>query len=66
MKLNRTIVGGLIIILLLGTLVTYEWNKAFTKSEKIKQGEEIKDLFPITEDTPPLKIIVYTLANYKK
>lgn len=64
MKLNRTIVGVVVIILLLGTLVTYEWDKAFTKSEKIKQGEELKDLFPITQDTPPLKIIVYTLANY--
>jgi len=42
MKLNRTIVGIIIILLLLGTLVTYEWNKAFTKSEKIKSGEEIK------------------------
>ena len=56
--------GIIIIILLLGILVTYEWNKAFTKSEKIKQGGEIKDKFPITKDTPPLKIVVYTLANY--
>ena len=64
MKLNRTIVGVIIILLLLGTLVTYEWNKAFTKSEMIKQGEEIKDLFPITEDTSPVMIILYTLVNY--
>ncbi|ODS35085.1 MAG: hypothetical protein A7316_03955 [Candidatus Altiarchaeales archaeon WOR_SM1_86-2] len=64
MKLNRTIAGGIIIILLLGTLVTYEWNKAFTKSEKIRQGEEIKDPFPVTEGTPALMVIFYTLANY--
>ncbi|ODS38466.1 MAG: hypothetical protein A7316_07875 [Candidatus Altiarchaeales archaeon WOR_SM1_86-2] len=64
MKLNRTIAGGIIIILLLGTLVTYEWNKAFTKSEKIKQGEEIKDPFPITRETPPSGIVFHTLANY--
>ncbi len=64
MRLNRTVVGGIIIILLLGTLVTYEWNKAFTKAEKIKQGKEIKDPFPISEGIHPLEIIFYTIANY--
>ncbi|NCN64587.1 MAG: permease [Candidatus Altiarchaeum hamiconexum] len=64
MKINRTITGVVIILLLLGTLVTYEWNKAFTKSEKIKMGEEIKDPFPITGQTPALMVVVYTLGNY--
>lgn len=64
MKLNRTIVGVVIIILLLGSLVTYEWSKAFTKAQEAEHGKEIKDPFPVTKSTPPLEIVLYTLANY--
>ncbi len=64
MKLNRTKAGIIIIVLLLGMLVTYEWNKAFIKLEIVKQVGELKDPFPVTEETPPLMIVFYTLGNY--
>lgn len=63
-KLKRIHFGILLIIILLGSLVCYEWYSAFKKSELIKQGIYPKEPFPISLETPAWKIPFLTLLSY--
>jgi uncharacterized membrane protein YraQ (UPF0718 family) len=64
MKLKRVHFGILLIIILLGSLVCYEWYSAFKKSELIQQGIYPKEPFPISPETPQWQIPFYTLLSY--
>ena len=64
MKLKRVHFGILLIIILLGSLVCYEWYSAFKKSELIQQGIYPKEPFPISPETPSWQIPFYTLLSY--
>jgi uncharacterized membrane protein YraQ (UPF0718 family) len=64
MKLKRVHFGILLITILLGSLVCYEWYSAFKKSELIQQGIYPKEPFPISPETPSWQIPFYTLLSY--
>jgi len=64
MKSKRLIFGILLILLLLGTLVSYEWYGAMKKSKLIEQGIFLEEPFPILPETPWYLIPFYTLLSY--
>ena len=64
MKNKRILFGVILIFIILGTLVSYEWYGAFKKSRLIEQGIYSKEPFPITPGTPWYLIPFYTLLSY--
>lgn len=56
--------GIIIIILLLGGLVSYEWYSAFKKTKLIEKGIYPKEPFPINSKTPTWLIPIYTILSY--
>jgi uncharacterized membrane protein YraQ (UPF0718 family) len=64
MKLKRIHFGILLIVVLLGILVSYEWYGALAKSKLIEKGIYPKEPFPISPETPSWQIPFYTLLSY--
>lgn len=64
MKSKRLIFGILLILLLLGILVGYEWYGAIKKSRLIEQGIYPKEPFLIEPGTPWWQIPFLTLLSY--
>ena len=64
MKNKRILFGVILIFIILGTLVSYEWYGAFKKSRLIEQGIYPKEPFPIAPGTPWYLIPFYTLLSY--
>lgn len=64
MKSKRLLFGILLVVLLLTTLVGYEWYSAVKKSKLIQQGIFPKEPFPISPETPWWLIPFYTLLSY--
>jgi len=64
MKNKRILFGVILIFIILGTLVSYEWYGAFKKSRLIEQGIYPKEPFPIAPGTPWYLIPFYTLLFY--
>jgi hypothetical protein len=64
MKLKRILFGMILIFVILGTLVGYEWYGAFSKSRLIEQGIYPKEPFPVTPGTPWWQIPFLTLLSY--
>jgi len=62
--MKRIIFGIILIFLILGILVSYEWYGAFKKSKLIEQGNYPKEPFPIQPDTPWWKVPFLTLLQY--
>jgi len=62
--MKRIFFGILVIVLLLGGLVSYEWYSAFKKSKLIKMGIYPKEPFPISAETPVYLVPIYTLLSY--
>jgi len=62
--MKRIIFGIILIFLILGILVSYEWYGAFKKSKLIEQGIYPKEPFPIQPDTPWWKVPFLTLLQY--
>lgn len=62
--MKRIIFGIILILLILGILVGYEWYGAFKKSQLIEQGIFQKEPFPINPGTPWYLIPFYTLLSY--
>ena len=62
--MQRVIFGILLIVLILGILVSYEWYGAIKKSRLIEQGIFPKEPFPITPGTPWWQIPFLTLLSY--
>ncbi|MEM7816002.1 MAG: permease [Candidatus Aenigmatarchaeota archaeon] len=62
--MKRLHFGILLIVILLGCLVAYEWYSAFRKSELIQQGIYPSEPFPISPETPSWQIPFYTLLSY--
>jgi uncharacterized membrane protein YraQ (UPF0718 family) len=62
---KRIAVGVIIILLLLGFLVAYEWNSALERSRLLERGEPLPpDPLPVTQETPAWLIPIYVLVNY--
>lgn len=62
---KRIAVGFIIILLLLGFLVAYEWNSALERSRMLERGEPLPpDPLPVTLETPAWLIPIYVLVNY--
>jgi len=64
MKNKRILFGIILIFIILGTLVSYEWYGAFKKSRLIEMGIYPKEPFPITPGMPWYLIPFYTLLSY--
>jgi len=64
MKSKRILFGLILIFVILGILVGYEWRSAFIKSSLIEQDIYPKEPFPVTPGTPWYLIPVYTLLSY--
>jgi len=64
MKNKRILFGIILIFIILGTLVSYEWYGAFSKSRLIKQGIYPKEPFPVLPGTPWYEIPFLTLLSY--
>jgi len=64
MKNKRILFGIILIFIILGTLVSYEWYGAFKKARLIEMGVFPKEPFPITPGTPWYLIPFYTLLSY--
>jgi uncharacterized membrane protein YraQ (UPF0718 family) len=64
MKNKRILFGIILIFIILGVLVSYEWYGAFQKSRLIEMGIYPKEPFPITPGTPWYLIPFYTLLSY--
>ena len=64
MKNKRILFGIILIFIILGILVSYEWYGAFKKSRLIEQGIYPKEPFPITPGTVWYLIPFYTLLSY--
>ena len=62
--MKRVVFGIILILLILGILVGYEWYGAFKKSQLIEQGIYPKEPFPIEAGTPWWKIPFLTLLSY--
>lgn len=62
--MRRVVFGIILILLILGILVGYEWYGAFKKSRLIEQGIFPKEPFPILPGTPWWKIPFLTLLSY--
>jgi len=62
--MKRIIFGIILILLIFGILVGYEWYGAFKKSQLIEQGIFQKEPFPINPGTPWYLIPFYTLLSY--
>ncbi|MGB9748829.1 MAG: permease [Candidatus Woesearchaeota archaeon] len=62
--MKRIYFGIIIIALLLGGLVSYEWYSSFKKSKLIEKGIYPKEPFPISSETPKYLIPIYTLLSY--
>ncbi|NMB92046.1 MAG: permease [Parcubacteria group bacterium] len=62
--MRRLTFGIILIVLILGILVSYEWYGAFKKSHLIEMGIYSKEPFPITSGTPWYLIPFYTLLSY--
>lgn len=62
--MKRIIFGVILILLILGILVFYEWYGAFKKSQLIEQGIYPKEPFPIEAGTPSWQIPFLTLLSY--
>jgi len=62
--MKRVVFGIILILLILGILVGYEWYGAFKKSQLIEQGIYPKEPFPIQPNTPWWEIPFLTLLQY--
>jgi len=62
--MKRMYFGVLLIVVLLGSLVAYEWYSAFRKSELIQQGIYPAEPFPVSPETPYWLVPFYTLLSY--
>jgi hypothetical protein len=62
--MKRVVFGIILILLILGILVGYEWYGAFKKSKLIEQGIYPKEPFPIQPNTPWWEIPFLTLLQY--
>ena len=62
--MKRLVFGVILILLILGILVGYEWYGAFKKSRLIEQGIYPKEPFPVLPGTPWWQIPFLTLLSY--
>lgn len=62
--MKRIVFGIILILLILGILVGYEWYGAIKKSHLIEQGIYPKEPFPIEAGTPWWQIPLLTLLTY--
>jgi len=62
--MKRIVFGIILILLILGILVGYEWYGAYKKSKLIKKGIFPKEPFPIQPKTPWWQIPFLTLLQY--
>jgi len=62
--MKRIVFGIILILLILGILVGYEWYGAIKKSHLIEQGIYSKEPFPIMPGTPWWQIPFLTLLSY--
>jgi hypothetical protein len=62
--MKRIIFGTILILLILGILVGYEWYGAYKKSKLIEKGIFPKEPFPIQPNTPWWQIPFLTLLQY--
>jgi len=62
--MKRIVFGIILILLILGILVGYEWYGAYKKSKLIEKGIFPKEPFPIQPETPRWQIPFLTLFQY--